>query len=183
MTPPSPAALIDSLKNLRNWLMQWLEDDDGRDYLGTLDSAIAALASQSLIPGTGSPGLHVAEADVAQLIEVASGWRQYTWPDCSDTNEIYDLVTNLQSALSSLYNRRPHPAADAPLSLPEPNPMLLAADEFLPWLLALSGIAAPEDPAGWLVDCVVLNEDCWFDYFREGLTPDQAWDEECSCGE
>ena len=56
----------------------------------------------------------------------------------------------------------------------------LAGEAFTDWLLALAKIADPEDPAGWLVGTVVLNEDCWFDYFSDGYTPEDCWREECS---
>lgn len=56
----------------------------------------------------------------------------------------------------------------------------LAGQPFSDWLRALAQIADPDDPAGWLVGCVVLNEDCWFDYFAEGYTPASCWAEERS---
>lgn len=57
---------------------------------------------------------------------------------------------------------------------------ILAGKPFTDWLLALSKIANPEDPAAWLVGSVVLNEECWFDNFSEGMTPAECWAEECS---
>lgn len=56
----------------------------------------------------------------------------------------------------------------------------LAGQPFRDWLRALAKIADPDDPAGWLVGCVVLNEDCWFDYFADGCTPASCWAEQCS---
>lgn len=56
----------------------------------------------------------------------------------------------------------------------------LAGPEFTDWLLSLANIAEPSDPAGWLCGAVVLNEDCWFDYFAQGFTPADCWREECS---
>lgn len=56
----------------------------------------------------------------------------------------------------------------------------LGGDAFTDWLLALAKIAEPEDAAAWLIGSVVLNEDCWFDYFADGYTPAACWAEECS---
>jgi hypothetical protein len=56
----------------------------------------------------------------------------------------------------------------------------LAGDAFTDWLLALAKIAQPKNPAAWLVGSVVLNEECWFDYFADGYTPASCWAEECS---
>jgi len=58
----------------------------------------------------------------------------------------------------------------------------LAGEPFTDWLSALAKVARPDDPAAWLIESVVLNEECWFDYFADGASPEECWAEECSYG-
>ncbi len=56
----------------------------------------------------------------------------------------------------------------------------LAGRAFVDWLIALARLADPADPLDWLANNVVLNEDCWFESFSDGMTPAECWAEECS---
>lgn len=55
----------------------------------------------------------------------------------------------------------------------------LAGTPFREWLVSLAVLAEPDAPARWLADNVVLNEECWFESFDDGMTPDECWSEEC----
>lgn len=56
------------------------------------------------------------------------------------------------------------------------------ADGFPDWLVKLAKIAEPRAPTWFLAYNVVLNEECWFTSFEEGMTPEQCWAEGCSNG-
>ena len=55
-----------------------------------------------------------------------------------------------------------------------------ASKEFSDWLIALAKIAEPRSPTRWLTYNVVLNEQCWFESYSDGMTPAECWVEECS---
>ena len=57
----------------------------------------------------------------------------------------------------------------------------LAGGAFKDWLLALARVADP-NPIEWIMDNVVLNEECWFEAFADGLTPAECWANECAEG-
>ncbi len=58
----------------------------------------------------------------------------------------------------------------------------LAGETFIDWLVELAKLAEPDDAARWLAGSVVLNEECWFESFSDGMTPAECWAEECSYG-